>query len=151
MCFGKSRSESGHSTKYNAGDDRMKRFQKWASAIVAVFLASSTLYAGELGIQDVKVGKGKEALRGTQVTVHYVGKLTNGQKFDSSRDRGKPFSFVLGENQVIQGWEKGILKMKEGGVRKLTIPPEMGYGNRPAGSIPPNSTLLFEVELIKVN
>ncbi len=109
-----------------------------------------SLSAEGLEIQEIKLGKGKEALRGTQVTVHYVGKLKNGQKFDSSRDRGTPFTFVLGENQVIQGWEKGILKMREGGIRKLTIPPELGYGNRAIGSIPPNSTLIFEVELLSV-
>jgi peptidylprolyl isomerase len=110
----------------------------------------SPLFAAGLGIQDVKIGKGKEALRGTQVTVHYVGKLANGTKFDSSRDRGRPFTFILGEGQVIQGWEKGILKMREGGIRKLTIPPEMGYGSQNMGTIPANSTLLFEVELLSV-
>ncbi|MCC5815007.1 MAG: FKBP-type peptidyl-prolyl cis-trans isomerase [Leptospira sp.] len=118
-------------------------------SILALLLATG-LMAQKLGIQDTKVGKGKEALRGTQVTVHYVGKLKNGAKFDSSRDRGKPFTFVLGENQVIQGWEKGILKMREGGRRKLVIPPEMGYGDRAVGSIPANSTLYFDVELLKV-
>lgn len=119
------------------------------TGILLVFL-SVGLYANKLGIQDIRVGKGKQALRGTQVTVHYVGKLKNGQQFDSSRKRGKPFTFVLGENQVIQGWEKGILNMREGGLRKLVIPPQMGYGDRPAGAIPPNSTLYFEVELLKV-
>ncbi|WCL47887.1 FKBP-type peptidyl-prolyl cis-trans isomerase [Leptospira sp. GIMC2001] len=126
----------------------MRNFNK---ILVTLVFASAVLYAADLGIKDVKVGKGKEALRGTQVTVHYVGTLTNGQKFDSSRDRNRPFTFILGENQVIQGWEKGILKMREGGVRKLTIPPQMGYGERAVGSIPANSTLLFDVELLKVN
>jgi FKBP-type peptidyl-prolyl cis-trans isomerase len=130
----------------------MKLLQSTKSLLLFLaILGSLSIAAADLGIKDVKIGKGKEALRGTQVTVHYVGKLTNGQKFDSSRDRGKPFSFVLGENQVIQGWEKGILKMREGGVRKLTIPPELGYGSRATGPIPANSTLLFEVELLKVN
>lgn len=122
-------------------------------ARIIFFLAffSSVLYANpKFEIQDIRLGKGKEALKGTQVTVHYVGRLKNGQKFDSSRDRGRPFTFVLGENQVIQGWEKGILKMREGGIRKLVIPPELGYGNQAVGPIPPNSTLYFEVELLKV-
>jgi peptidylprolyl isomerase len=104
-----------------------------------------------LDIQDLKVGNGAEAVSGKSVTVHYVGTLTNGNKFDSSRDRGKGFTFMLGAGQVIQGWDKGVAGMKVGGLRKLTIPPEMGYG---AGGfppvIPPNSTLVFEVELLSV-
>ncbi|GBF50833.1 peptidyl-prolyl cis-trans isomerase [Leptospira ryugenii] len=104
----------------------------------------------DLVIQDIKVGKGKEAFSGSNVTVHYVGKLKNGTKFDSSRDRKQPFEFNLGAREVIRGWDKGIVGMKEGGIRKLVIPPELGYGERAVGSIPPNSTLVFEVELIKV-
>lgn len=104
----------------------------------------------ELLIQDTKIGTGKEAYRGTTVTVHYTGKLTNGKVFDSSVDRGEPFSFQLGAGQVIQGWEKGIQGMKEGGKRKLTIPPNLGYGQRPVGPIPANSILVFDVELLKV-
>jgi len=104
----------------------------------------------DLIIQDIKLGTGKEAYSGSNVTVHYVGKLTNGVKFDSSRDRKKPFEFNLGAGEVIKGWDKGVKGMKEGGVRKLTIPPELGYGARGTGSIPANSTLIFEVELIKV-
>ncbi len=104
----------------------------------------------ELLIQDTKIGTGKEAYRGTTVTVHYTGKLTNGKVFDSSVDRGDPFSFQLGAGQVIQGWEKGIQGMKEGGKRKLTIPPNLGYGQRPVGPIPANSILVFDVELLKV-
>lgn len=104
----------------------------------------------ELLIQDTKIGTGKEAYRGTTVTVHYTGKLTNGKVFDSSVDRGDPFSFQLGAGQVIQGWEKGIQGMKEGGKRKLTIPPNLGYGQRPVGPIPANSILIFDVELLKV-
>ena len=104
-----------------------------------------------LQIEDIKVGTGAEAQAGKNVTVHYVGTLTNGQKFDSSRDRGKGFGFRLGAGQVIQGWDQGVAGMKIGGVRKLTIPPELGYG---AGGfppvIPPNSTLIFEVELLEV-
>ncbi|MCP3165212.1 FKBP-type peptidyl-prolyl cis-trans isomerase [Myxococcus qinghaiensis] len=105
-----------------------------------------------LGIEDVKVGTGTEATSGKSVTVHYVGTLTNGTKFDSSRDRPGPgFTFKLGAGQVIQGWDQGVAGMKIGGVRKLTIPPELGYGSRGAGGvIPPNATLLFEVELLEV-
>ncbi|MEZ4156452.1 MAG: FKBP-type peptidyl-prolyl cis-trans isomerase [Candidatus Paceibacterota bacterium] len=101
-------------------------------------------------IEDVKVGEGVEAVKGSEITVHYVGTLDDGTKFDSSRDRGNPFSFVLGSGMVIQGWEQGFEGMKVGGVRKLTIPPYMGYGDRAIGSIPPNSTLHFEVELLGV-
>ncbi|WP_425460489.1 FKBP-type peptidyl-prolyl cis-trans isomerase [Leptospira ognonensis] len=115
-----------------------------------VFSFASLIAADELQIQDTKVGLGKEALRGTVVTVHYTGKLTNGKVFDSSVDRGEPFVFNLGAGQVIQGWEKGIVGMKEGGKRKLTIPPQMGYGARAVGPIPANSTLIFDVELLKV-
>jgi FKBP-type peptidyl-prolyl cis-trans isomerase len=104
-----------------------------------------------LGIEDVKVGEGAEASAGKTVTVHYVGTLTNGSKFDSSRDRGKGFSFRLGAGQVIKGWDQGVAGMKIGGVRKLTIPPALGYGARGFPPvIPPDSTLLFEVELLSV-
>lgn len=110
----------------------------------------TSVSADELLIQDTKQGLGKEAIRGTTVVVHYTGKLTNGKVFDSSVDRGEPFSFQLGQGQVIQGWERGIVGMKEGGKRKLTIPPKYGYGERAVGPIPANSTLVFDVELIKV-
>lgn len=104
-----------------------------------------------LKIEDVKAGAGAEATSGKTVTVHYVGTLTDGKKFDSSRDRGQGFSFRLGAGQVIQGWDQGVAGMKVGGVRKLTIPPEMGYGARGFPPvIPGNSTLLFEVELLDV-
>ena len=106
--------------------------------------------AQQLKVEDIKVGTGAVAAAGKTVTAHYTGTLTDGSKFDSSKDRGRPFSFKLGAGQVIRGWDEGIAGMKEGGVRKLTIPPHMGYGERAAGRIPPNSTLLFEVELIKV-
>jgi len=106
---------------------------------------------GELQIEDIKVGTGAEATSGQKVTVHYVGTLTNGSKFDSSRDRGKGFSFQLGAGQVIKGWDKGVAGMKIGGLRKLTIPPEMAYGERGFPPvIPPGSTLVFEVELLAV-
>jgi FKBP-type peptidyl-prolyl cis-trans isomerase FkpA len=104
-----------------------------------------------LQVEDLKPGTGAEATAGKTVTVHYVGTLTNGSKFDSSRDRNQGFSFRLGAGQVIQGWDQGVAGMKVGGVRKLTIPPELGYGSRGfPGAIPPNSTLIFEVELLDV-
>jgi FKBP-type peptidyl-prolyl cis-trans isomerase len=104
-----------------------------------------------LQIEDLKQGSGSEAVAGKQVTVHYVGTLTNGSKFDSSRDRGKGFSFQLGAGQVIQGWDQGVAGMKIGGLRKLTIPPHLAYGDRGFPPvIPPGSTLVFEVELLAV-
>ena len=106
---------------------------------------------GELVSEDIKVGDGAEAVSGKKVTVHYVGTLTDGTKFDSSRDRGKGFSFELGRGQVIKGWDQGVAGMKIGGMRKLTIPPEMAYGDKGFSNlIPPNSTLVFEVELLGV-
>lgn len=105
---------------------------------------------------DSKVGTGKEATSGHKVTVHYTGWLdqngTKGKKFDSSLDRGQPFSFNLGGHQVIKGWDEGVAGMKIGGKRTLTIPPELGYGARGAGSaIPANATLIFDVELLGVD
>jgi len=104
-----------------------------------------------LKVEDIRVGEGKEAQAGNAVSVHYIGTFTDGKKFDSSLDRGEPFSFVLGQGTVIQGWDQGVAGMKVGGKRKLTIPPSLAYGERGApGAIPPNSTLLFEVELLDV-
>ena len=104
-----------------------------------------------LQIDTLQEGAGDEAVAGKTVTVHYVGTLTNGQKFDSSRDRGKGFSFRLGGGQVIKGWDEGVAGMKVGEKRKLTIPPELGYGSRGFPPvIPPDSTLVFEVELLSV-
>jgi FKBP-type peptidyl-prolyl cis-trans isomerase len=100
---------------------------------------------------DIVVGNGATATPGIMVKVHYSGFLTNGQKFDSSRDRGEPFVFPLGEGQVIKGWDEGVAGMKVGGQRQLRIPPELGYGAAGApGAIPPNATLIFDVELLEV-
>jgi len=107
--------------------------------------------ASGLKYVDLKVGTGEEARAGDKVTVHYTGWLTDGTKFDSSVDRGQPFVFPLGARRVIRGWDEGVAGMKVGGKRKLTIPPDLGYGARGAGNvIPPNATLVFDVELLKV-
>jgi FKBP-type peptidyl-prolyl cis-trans isomerase len=105
----------------------------------------------KLVIEELEIGAGSLATKGKRITVHYTGTLTDGTKFDSSVDRGTPFSFTLGAGEVIQGWDQGFDGMKVGGKRKLTIPASLGYGNRPVGSIPANSTLIFEVELLKVD
>jgi len=103
----------------------------------------------ELEIEDQVIGEGEEAVVGQTVEVHYTGWLTDGTKFDSSLDRDQTFSFKLGAGQVISGWDQGVAGMKVGGARKLTIPPEMGYGERGAGGvIPANAILVFKVELI---
>jgi FKBP-type peptidyl-prolyl cis-trans isomerase FkpA len=103
-------------------------------------------------IVDLRAGTGPEAKAGDSVTVHYTGTLEDGTKFDSSRDRGKPFRFPLGSGRVIRGWDVGVAGMKVGGRRKLTIPPEEGYGARGAGDvIPPDATLHFDVELLEID
>lgn len=99
---------------------------------------------------DLKIGKGAVAKPGQQVTVHYVGTLKNGTKFDSSRDHGSPFTFKLGAHKVIKGWDEGVANMRVGGKRKLIVPPDLAYGDQGVGTIPPNSVLLFEVELLAV-
>ncbi|MHB1330871.1 MAG: FKBP-type peptidyl-prolyl cis-trans isomerase [Minisyncoccota bacterium] len=100
--------------------------------------------------EDLVVGNGALASAGDEVTVHYVGTLSDGKVFDSSRDRGEPFTFTLGSGQVIRGWDDGVAGMRVGGTRRLTIAPDYGYGDRAVGPIPPNSVLIFEVELLGV-
>ncbi|MCI0685453.1 MAG: FKBP-type peptidyl-prolyl cis-trans isomerase [Gemmataceae bacterium] len=134
-----------------------------AALVALAVCAASTTQAGgkkddkviktKSGLQyiDVKVGAGAEAKKGNNVVVHYTGKLKNGKQFDSSKGRNEPFEFPLGAGKVIKGWDEGVAGMKVGGVRKLIIPPELGYGAQGAGGvIPPNAELHFEVELLKV-
>lgn len=99
---------------------------------------------------DLKVGTGASPQTGQTAVVHYTGWLVDGKKFDSSKDRGQPFSFALGRGQVIKGWDEGVATMKVGGKRNLLIPPELAYGSRGQGPIPPNTPLFFEVELLSV-
>lgn len=106
--------------------------------------------ADTLKIEDVKVGEGKEVTGGDYITIHYLGTLENGQKFDSSYDRGEPFKTRIGVGEVIEGWDMGVPGMKVGGKRKLTIPAKLAYGENAIGIIPANSTLIFEVELLKI-
>lgn len=107
--------------------------------------------SAQLKIEDIKIGEGKEVTAGDTVVMHYSGTLTDGTKFDSSYDRGQPFETRIGVGQVIQGWDMGVPGMKVGGKRKLTIPSALGYGESGAGAvIPPNATLIFEVELLEI-
>ena len=104
-----------------------------------------------LKYEDLAEGTGAAAAAGQRVVVHYTGWLSDGRKFDSSRDRSEPFEFALGKGHVIRGWDEGVAGMRTGGTRRLTIPPQLGYGPRGAGGvIPPNATLVFEVELLEV-
>ena len=119
------------------------------AAAVALALAGPATAAG-LEKVDLRTGTGAIAEAGRNVTVHYTGWLTDRTKFDSSRDRAQPFAFRLGAGRVIKGWDEGVAGMRVGGLRRLTIPPELGYGARPVGPIPANSTLVFEVELLGV-
>lgn len=107
--------------------------------------------SSKLEIEDTKIGRGVAVKSGDTILIHYRGTLTNGTEFDSSYKRGEPFETAIGVGRVIEGWDKGVIGMKVGGTRKLTIPPDMGYGSQGAGdAIPPNSTLIFEVELMEI-
>jgi len=132
---------------------------RWLSALILLTLAacggggdSATAPSGggTLVVEDLVVGTGATAAVGDTVTVNYVGTLTNGTKFDSSYDAGKPFSFRIGAGTVIAGWEQGVPGMKVGGKRRLTIPPSLAYGSTARGPIPANSTLLFDVDLVSI-
>ncbi|MBI3485551.1 FKBP-type peptidyl-prolyl cis-trans isomerase [Candidatus Daviesbacteria bacterium] len=107
--------------------------------------------AVKLKIEDLKSGDGVEVGSGDYITIHYLGKLENGKKFDSSYDRNKPFKTRIGVGEVIAGWDMGVIGMKVGGKRKLTVPASLAYGNQVIGSIPANSTLIFELELLSID
>lgn len=126
--------------------------KKWLYGLLAAAFLILPAHAEDgLQITDIEKGTGEEANVGETVVVHYTGWLMDGTKFDSSVDRGTPFSFTLGERRVIPGWEKGVEGMQVGGKRELIIPPELGYGAQGAGGvIPPNATLKFEIELLEV-
>jgi FKBP-type peptidyl-prolyl cis-trans isomerase len=115
-----------------------------------VLTGTTTKTASGLQYLDETVGTGATATAGKTVSVHYTGWLTNGQKFDSSRDRGQPFAFPLGARRVIAGWDEGVAGMQVGGKRRLIIPPQLGYGAQALPGIPANSTLVFDVELLGV-
>ena len=117
---------------------------------LGVDLATMTKTSSGLQYKDLVVGKGAEARGGQEATVHYTGWLPDGTKFDSSKDRNEPFSFRVGGRMVIAGWDEGVAGMKVGGTRKLVIPPNLGYGSRGVDIIPPNATLVFDVELLGV-
>ncbi|WP_448533946.1 FKBP-type peptidyl-prolyl cis-trans isomerase [Parathermosynechococcus lividus] len=124
-----------------------------ASTEAAGLMSDSTVVTTPSGLQyeDLVVGSGVQPQPGNRVTVHYTGTLADGRVFDSSRDRGQPFQFQIGVGQVIKGWDEGVGSMQVGGRRRLIIPPDLGYGARGAGGvIPPNATLIFDVELLGV-
>ena len=125
----------------------------WLSLIIlAFFITTSSAMDDALKIEVIQEGKGDVAEHGQRVTVHYEGRLTDDKVFDASRPRGQPFSFTIGAGQVIQGWEKGVAGMKVGEMRRLTIPADLGYGAAGAGGvIPPNATLVFDVELLAIS
>jgi peptidylprolyl isomerase len=121
-------------------------------ALAATAVHKTVTLKDGLKYVDLVVGKGALPKKGQTVRVHYVGTLLDGTKFDSSRDRGRPFEFALGEGGVIAGWDEGVATMRVGGRRKLTIPPALGYGAQGAGDkIPPNATLVFDIELLAVS
>jgi FKBP-type peptidyl-prolyl cis-trans isomerase len=125
--------------------------QKSNNMELATVINQSQYEKQDLEIEILKQGSGEEVKNNDVVTVHYTGRLEDGTKFDSSLDRGNPFVFTLGIGQVIKGWDSGVLGMKIGEKRQLTIPPELGYGASGIGPIPPNATLIFEIELLGIS
>ena len=128
----------------------MKRLITALMLLAAVGCSDSPTAPSSLVIEDIVVGTGATAATGDTLTVHYVGRLQNGSQFESSYDLNRPYTFRVGAGQVIAGWDQGIPGMKVGGKRRLTIPPSLAYGNQQVGSIPPNSTLVFDVELLSI-
>ncbi len=120
------------------------------SAGIFSFLVTGATTAAELQIEDIEIGSGIAAADNDRLAVNYKGHLENGTEFDNSYKRGEPWEFNLGQGEVIRGWDKGLRGMKVGGKRRLVIPPEMGYGGEDKGLIPPNSTLIFEIELVEI-
>ncbi len=149
---------SAHGCKCNKEENNMSTTQQKSESAPTPMAGTTAATPGsdasgesKLGIEVLSPGDGAEAQEKMKVTVHYTGKLVDGTKFDSSLDRNEPFSFVLGAGNVIAGWDQGVKGMKVKEKRRLTIPPQLGYGERGVpGVIPPQSTLIFEVELIKV-
>jgi peptidylprolyl isomerase len=152
-------------TKSNPPSGRNRQVRIVAILVVLAIAAAAVTYlianrnansssevttASGLKYIDIAEGTGASARTGQMLSVHYTGTLQNGTKFDSSRDRGTPYQFRIGTGAVIKGWDEGLLGMKVGGKRKLIIPPGLGYGANGTPNIPPNSTLLFDVELIEV-
>ena len=134
--------------------DSVAEMKNWLLrlTLLACLVTGKTAMAAELQIETITDGDGAVAETGTRVSVHYEGRLEDGEVFDASRPRGQPFAFTIGAGQVIRGWEDGVTGMKIGETRRLTIPPELGYGAAGAGGvIPPNATLVFEIELLDVS
>jgi len=132
---------------------------RWLSALILLILVACggggdtgamPSGGGTLVVEDLVVGTGPTAVTGDTVTVQYIGTFTNGTKFDSSYDRGTPYVFQVGAGRVIAGWDQGVPGMKVGGKRRLTIPPDLAYGSRGQGVIPPNTTLLFDIDLLSI-
>ena len=139
-----------HLTNESTQEIIMKRVRTLFLVIAAVILSGSIAFAG-VTKEILKKGTGPAPKSGQIVVVHYVGKFTTGKKFDSSRDRGQPFKFTLGAGQVIRGWDEGVATMRVGEKARFTITPDYAYGSRGAGDvIPPNATLVFEVELLGI-
>ncbi len=128
----------------------MKRFIIPLLIVAAAACSDSPSAPTSLEVQDLVVGTGAVAETGDTITVNYIGRLLGGGQFDSSYDRNQPFTFKLGAGQVIAGWDQGLVGMRVGGKRRLTIPPSLAYGDTQYGSIPPNSTLVFDVELLSI-